>query len=132
MHIGSYEIADKLLGDEDKRVLPGKDTYLVAIDNPFDPDGDLAISIEYAGTRVVTYLPDGSVIYYHGGWMTYTTLSRMNSWGLRDVEITKKGTSFYVTLPGGKPPIEWRGFGVLVKPTASGELAVEQLPALSI
>lgn len=131
MHIGSYEIADKLLGDEDKRVLPGKDTYLVAIDNPFDPDGDLAISIEYAGTRVVTYLPDGGVIYYHGGWMTLTSQSRMNSWGLRGVTVSKQATSFYITL-SGQPPIEWAGFGVLVKPTKSGELTIEQLPALSL
>lgn len=133
MHIGSYDIADQMLGDSDKRVLPGKDTYLIEINHPFNgsPDADPGIAVEYSGTRVVTYLPDGEVIYYHGGWMTLTTQSRMNSWGLPGVTVSKRGTSFFITLPG-EPPVEWEGFGVMVKPTKSGDLVIEQLPALSI
>lgn len=134
MRIGSYKVADELLGDSDKRVLPGKDTFLIEVNNPFDddPDAECAIAVQYSGTNVVTYLPDGGVIYYHGGWMTRTTQNRMADWGLSNVRIFKEGSAFFVSLPGETTPIEWDGYAVLVRPVATGGAVVEQLPALTL
>lgn len=61
------------LNKRDRRKL-GNNTYLERRVN-----GDIAVKLH--GTDVLTFKPDGSVVYNTGGWHTVTTKDRMNSYG---------------------------------------------------
>jgi hypothetical protein len=67
-----YSEFNAKLGTRTSRKL-GNNTYLLR------QGGDIAVKLH--GTNVLTFKPDGSVVYDTGGWRTNTTRDRMNNHG---------------------------------------------------
>lgn len=51
-------------------------------------DGSIAVRLH--STDVLTFRPDGSVVYNSGGWRTVTIKARMNSYGPADITQAKR------------------------------------------
>lgn len=66
------------------RPMPGCEGTRVWYTNPYP-----AISVCYHGTRVVVRDPDGTCRYNTGGWLTDTTMCRMNDFGHSEVRIVR-------------------------------------------
>lgn len=58
------------------------------------------IAVRLHSTDVVTFRPDGRVIYDTGGWGTITTKQRMNEFGLRWVNVFSDRGVLYAHGPG--------------------------------
>jgi len=69
----NYTTAKQKLGTRDSRKLCNN-TYLQR-----RADGNIAAKLH--GTDVLTFKPDGSVVYNTGGWRTNTTIDRVNGYG---------------------------------------------------
>jgi len=70
----NYAQAHEKLGNRESKKL-GRNTYLHRHALGID------ICVKLHGTDVLTFKPDGSVVYNTGGWHTNTTKDRMNSYG---------------------------------------------------
>jgi hypothetical protein len=70
----NYTQAHEKLGKRGSKKL-GRNTYLHRHALGID------ICVKLHGTDVLTFKPDGSVVYNTGGWRTNTTKDRMNSYG---------------------------------------------------
>jgi hypothetical protein len=68
----TYQEAKEKLGTRTSRKLENN-TYLIT-------DGQ-NIAVKLHATNVLTFTPQGTVIYNSGGWRTKTTRDRMNAYG---------------------------------------------------
>jgi hypothetical protein len=85
MRIGTYRVADRVLGQLNKVELPGAATSLVELDSSIGDDPDIAV--RYQNTNVLIFRANDDVVFNHGGWTTGTTAKRMAGWGPENVEI---------------------------------------------
>lgn len=52
-----------------------------------DPDG---VIVRLHGTDILTFRPNGEVVYNSGGWLTVTTKDRLNSFGADGIRISQE------------------------------------------
>ena len=76
-----YERALAMLNGRKRRKL-ANNTYASLWD-------DGTVGILYHETYVLLYRPNGDVEYQSGGWLTYTTKDRLNSFGAENVTISQ-------------------------------------------
>jgi hypothetical protein len=69
----AYTEAVAWLGKRETKNLSGADTKLVRYN-------DGALGVEYVGTHIVEYYPDGRIEFDHGGWHTPTTRNKIKSY----------------------------------------------------
>jgi hypothetical protein len=98
MRIGSYRVADRVLGHLSEVELPGANTSLVELDSELNGEPDLAV--RYHQTNVLIFRPNGDVVYNHGGWTTGTTAKRMAGWGPENVELLYDRGRFGLKVEG--------------------------------
>jgi hypothetical protein len=87
--IMTYQEAKEKLGNRTSRKL-ANNTYLIL-------DGQ-NIAVRLHATNVLTFTPQGTVIYNSGGWQTRTTKERMNAYG--QAFICQRSGSWLI---GGNP-----------------------------
>lgn len=85
MRIGTYRVADRVLGSLNEVELPGANTSLVELDSEIDGDPDIAV--RYHQVNVLIFRANDDVVFNHGGWTTGTTAKRMAGWGPESVEV---------------------------------------------
>lgn len=63
-----------------------------------EPDGRIVIL--YHSTDILTFFPNDEVEYQSGGWLTYTTKERFNSFGAHRVRISQDKGRWFVYAQG--------------------------------
>lgn len=115
MRIGTYEVADRLLGRLAEMKLPGENTSLVEIDGESE---DVDIAVRYHQVNVLIFKPNGDVVYNHGGWTTGTTAKRMAGYGREDVEVLFDRGNMGLKVAGKEHPF---GLSLALVVRADGE-----------
>ncbi len=59
-------------------------------------EDDGRIVVKYHDTDILTFFPNGEVEYQSGGWLTYTTKERFNSFGAHGVRIYQERGRWYM------------------------------------
>ena len=78
----------------------GHNTYATRFDL-LDP---AVISIRYHATNVLTFHPDGRVVFNSGGWRTSTTKQRLNRYGPANTYIHQHKFNWFITTDAGTQP----------------------------
>lgn len=81
-------------------VLNGRDKRKLANNTYARREDDGRIVIRYHDTDILKFSPNGDVEYQSGGWLTYTTKERFNSFGAKGVRISQTKGRWYVYANG--------------------------------
>jgi len=85
-----------------------KDSKIIANNTILHTTEDGGIAVQLHATDVITFYPDGSVIYNTGGWNTVTTRERMNTFGSREVWVCQQKGIPHALLTGEEKGIPFR------------------------
>ncbi len=89
----NYFAAQTFLGGRHERTVPGiRSTRVERIT-------ESAIALIYHGTRVVTYLNNGTFVLQSGGWHTNTTKTRINDYS--PARVYQRNFNWYIMTKGG-------------------------------
>lgn len=61
-------------------------------------DGEIRVKLH--DTDILTFRPNGEVVYDSGGWLTVTTKDRMNRFGAYGIRISQSASRWYVYKQG--------------------------------